>query len=123
MTVQVKPLSLSDGMSATLCVVLGAFVFLLVHHGVMQESAVYIALGCAIVAMGFFWSALWKTRCRDLWAWCALLLAIFVLSLPFWLSHISRGRSGAGRNGQEAENPQGIRAEGVRGKAIWGGSQ
>lgn len=30
--------------------------------------------GVLVIAMGFFWSALWKSGCKDVWAWASLVL-------------------------------------------------
>ena len=70
----------TDGKSAVVCMLLVAAATPIVLFGGRIGLVLFIpAVALEIVAMGFFWAALWKTRCRDVWAWLALLLGVVTL--------------------------------------------
>jgi len=70
----------SDGKSALLFA-LGAAVVVPVMAIRREES--YIELlpttFLLVIALGYFWSAMWKTKCHDTWAWVALIIAILTI--------------------------------------------
>ena len=70
----------SDGKSAMVCALLGLLTIpasLLVGQigGVMFILSGILFLFC----MAFFWSALWRTRGRDVWAWIALFIDVIAM--------------------------------------------
>jgi hypothetical protein len=77
MTTEREEMNWSHGKSAMVCSVLAAVAFplflLFGRFGGVMSIASAILL---VVGMGFFWSALWRTQCRDLWAWMALLVGV-----------------------------------------------
>jgi hypothetical protein len=69
----------SDGKSAMLCVIVMALAIpiMVIRRKIGVE--LWLVLLTAIPAMAFFWSALWRSRCRDVWAWLSLLLGFLVV--------------------------------------------
>jgi len=64
----------SDGMSALVVLCMAEALVLFIHFR-ERPGIEALAVGCLlVVAMAFFWSVLWRTRCRDVWAWAVCLL-------------------------------------------------
>ncbi len=67
----------TDGTSARLCVLLAAPLIPAVGGRHVRVSfGLILAIFLMTIAWGFFWSAAWKSRCRDLWAWLALMVGV-----------------------------------------------
>ena len=73
-------------MSATVCVLLAGLILfgavLFAETRLIRMGSLCLAGFALLLAMGFFWSALGKSRCRDIWAWFALIIGAILLGLP-----------------------------------------
>lgn len=70
----------SHGKSAMVCALLAALTLpLFFLFGRIGGAMFIVSAILLVVGMGCFWSALWKTRCRDLWAWLALVVSLLTI--------------------------------------------
>jgi len=78
--IRLKKNSWSDGKSAFVFA-LGAAVIIPVM--VVRREENYIQLlpiaFLLVLSMGYFWSAIWKTNCHDIWAWAALTVGLLTI--------------------------------------------
>ena len=62
----------TDGCSAVVAEVVAALVIPVMKFRHQADFEPILAICIMVVAMGFFWSGMWKSGGRDVWAWISL---------------------------------------------------
>ena len=76
----------TDGCTAIVTEVVAAFLIPVMKFRHQADFEPILAMIIMVVAMGFFWSGLWKSGGRDIWAWISLPIGAAV---GFGIFHIS----------------------------------
>lgn len=76
----------SDGCSAIVTEVVAALVIPVMKFRHQSDFEPILAMILMVVGMGFFWSGLWKSGGRDVWAWISLPIGAAVGFGIFYIS-------------------------------------